>query len=145
MDVRAAALIPVVRSAGDEMFQSETVTLLNDMCLFAPATLLDPGLVWEEFDKRTARVSFTNGGVAVRAELTFHEAGELIDFVSDDRYWVWADGKNALRRRWSTPVHAYRSYGPMRLIAAGEGRWNTPDGSFAYVELEVDDVVYNVR
>ena len=70
MDIRAAAVIPVVRLDGEEMLQSETVTLLNDMCLFAPAALLDPGLVWEEADTRSARVCFSNAGRTVRAELT---------------------------------------------------------------------------
>ena len=36
MRVKAAALVPVADAAGPEMDQSETVTLFNDMCLFAP-------------------------------------------------------------------------------------------------------------
>jgi hypothetical protein len=145
MDVRAASVVPVVRLAGEEMLRSETVTLLNDMCLFAPATLLDPGLVWEEADARSARVCFSNAGNTVRAELTFNEAGELIDFMSDDRYQASSDGKSMTRVRWSTPVRGYRAFGPVRLGALGEARWHTADGSYAYIELELDDVEYNVR
>ena len=145
MDIKAAALIPVVHAAGDKLFQSETVTLLNDMCLFAPAALLDPALVWEEVDTHAARVSFTNAGVTVRALLRFNDLGELIDFVSDDRSQASTDGTRMVRRGWSTPVKGYRAFGPMRLIAVGEGRWHTCDGSFAYIELEVDDVAYNAR
>lgn len=145
MLIKAAFLVPVARMTGDEMFQSETVTFLNDMCLFAPATLLDPALVWEEADAHTARVSFTNNGRTVRAELTFSRTGELIDFVSDDRYQASPGGTHATRRRWSTPVTRYGAFGPMRLTAAGEGRWHGIDGSFAYIELQVDDVAYNVH
>jgi hypothetical protein len=144
MNIRAAGLVSVVHATGRQLFQSETVTLLNDMCLFAPATLLDPALVWEEFDVRSARVAFTNAGVTVRAELTFNTAGELIDFVSDDRYQLSSDGRQATLCRWSTPVTRYREFGPVHLIAAGEGRWHPSDGSFAYIELEVDEVEYNV-
>ena len=144
MDIRAAGLVPVVHDASDELLQSETVTLLNDMCLFAPAALLDPALAWEDIDSRPVRVTFTTAGVTVRALLTFNDAGELIDFVSDDRYQASPDGRRMTRRRWSTPVTGYRRFGPMRLIATGEARWHTPDGSFAYIELEVDDVAYNV-
>jgi hypothetical protein len=145
MDVRAAGVIPIVRTSGPEMFQSETVTMLNDMCLFAPATLIDPALVWEEADRHSVRVSFTNRGVTVRAELTFNHGGELIDFASDDRYQASADGRQQRRRRWSTPVIAYRTFGPMRLIASGEGRWHAAEGSFVYLEVEIDDIVYNLR
>jgi hypothetical protein len=144
MDIKAAAIVPVVHATGNEMFQSETVTLLNDMCLFAPATLLDPALAWEDVDSRHVRVTFTNAGVAVRALLTFNDAGELINFVSDDRYQASPDGRRMTRLRWSTPVTEYRRFGPMHLISTGEGRWHMPDRPFAYIELEVDDVAYNV-
>ena len=144
MHIKLAGLVTVAHVTGAQLFQSETVTLLNDICLFAPAALVDPALVWEEADVRTARVSFTNAGVTVRAELTFNAAGELTDFVSDDRYQATPDGRRATRRRWSTPVKAYRRFGAAHLIAVGEGRWHTPEGSFAYVELEVDEVSANV-
>jgi hypothetical protein len=144
MDIKVAGLVPVAHAAGDEMLQSETVTLLNDMCLFAPATLLDPALAWEGIDSRHVRVTFTNDGVSVRALLTFNDAGELIDFASDDRYQASPDGRRMTQLRWSTPVTGYRRFGPMHLISTGEGRWHMPDGSFAYIELEVDDVAYNV-
>jgi hypothetical protein len=32
------------------------------MCLLAPATLIDPAIVWEAVDDRTARASFANAG-----------------------------------------------------------------------------------
>ena len=144
MDIKVAGLVRVAHAAGDELLQSETVTLLNDMCLFAPAALLDPALAWEDVDSRQVQVTFSNAGVTVRALLMFNEAGALIDFVSDDRYQTSPDGTRMTRLRWSTPVTGYRRFGPMHLIATGEGRWHMPDGSFAYVELEVDDVAYNV-
>lgn len=144
MDIRAAGLLPIVNLTGAEMFQSETVTFLNDMCLFAPATLLDPVIVWEELDGRV-RVRFTNAGVAVWADLFFHSSGELIDFVSEDRYRASSDGTRLTKLRWSTPVKPYRPFGPLRLGSGGEARWHTANGSFAYAELELDDVEYNVR
>jgi hypothetical protein len=144
MDIRVAGLLPIVNLTGAEMLQSESVTFLNDMCLFAPATLLDPVLVWEELDGRV-RVRFANAGVAVWADLFFNSSGELIDFVSDDRYRASSDGTRMTRLRWSTPVGPYRPFGPLRLGSGGEARWHTPNGSFAYIELELDDVEYNVR
>ena len=38
MRVKAAALVSVAEASGPEMDQSETVTLFNDMCMFAPAS-----------------------------------------------------------------------------------------------------------
>jgi len=144
MRVKAAALIPVVDASGPEMNQGETVTMLNDMCVMAPATLIDPAIVWEPVDARTARARFTNAGQTIRAELTFSEAGELANFWSDDRYQSSPDGTTMRRVRWSTPLADYRSFGPVRLASRGEGRWHEPR-EYTYIELTLDDVQYNVR
>ena len=145
MRIKAGALVPVVDVSGDEMLQGETVTMFNDMCVMAPATLISPAIVWETVDDRTVRARFTNVGRTIRAELSFNDAGELIDFWSDDRYQTAPDGKTMRKLRWSTPVGGYRSFGRVRLAATGEARWHEPDGAYAYIELELDAVDYNVQ
>jgi hypothetical protein len=145
MTVKAAALVPVVDVSGNEMNQGETVTMFNDMCVMAPATLIDPAIVWEPVDAHTARARFTNAGQTIRAELSFNEAGELTNFWSDDRYQTSPDGKTVKKVRWSTPLARYRSFGPMHLASGGEGRWHEPGREYAYIELTLDEVQYNVR
>ena len=145
MRVKAAALMPVVDVSGNEMSQGETVTMFNDMCVMAPATLISPTIVWEPVDALTARASFTNAGHTIRAELSFNEAGELTNFWSDDRYQTSPDGKRVKKVRWSTPLGPYRSFGPVRLASGGEGRWHEPGGEYAYIELTIDDVQYDLR
>jgi uncharacterized protein DUF6544 len=84
MKVKAAALITVADASGAEMDQAETVTLFNDMCVMAPAVLINP-------------------------------------------------------------LTGYRSFGRVRLSLAGEGRWHEPEGEYAYIDLILDDISYNVR
>jgi Family of unknown function (DUF6544) len=100
--------------------------------------------VWEPVDARTARASFTNAGHTIRAELSFNEAGELTNFWSDDRYQTSPDGKSVKKVRWSTPLTGYRSFGRVRLASGGEARWHDASGDYAYIELTLDDVQYNV-
>jgi hypothetical protein len=145
MRIKAAALVPVVDVSGDEMNQGETVTMFNDMCVMAPATLINPAITWERVGEFTARASFTNAGHTIRAELSFKQTGELTNFWSDDRYQTSSDGKGARKIRWSTPLGSYRSFGQARLASGGEGRWHEPGGEYAYIELTIDDVQYNVR
>lgn len=145
MRVKAAALVPVVDVSGKEMHQGETVTMFNDMCVMAPAALISPAIVWEPVDARTARARFTNAGYTIRAELWFSEAGELTNFWSDDRYQTSPDGKTVKKVRWSTPLGRYRSFGPVRLASGGEGRWHEPGQEYAYIELTIDEVQYNVH
>jgi len=124
--------------------QSETVTLLNDMCILAPATLIDPHIEWQNVDARTVCARFTNGAYAISATLYFGEDGLLANFVSDDRLRASPDGRTFARLRFSTPVRNYREYGATRLAAHGEARWTLPQDEFIYGECDVQDVVYNV-
>jgi hypothetical protein len=144
MRVKAAALVPVVEASGDEMARSETVTLFNDMCVLAPATLVDPRIDWTTLDGGTVRATFTNAGHTIQADLSFNDAGELVDFHSDDRSRASDDGRSFARTHWSTPLGAYRSFAGGRLASGGEARWRDADSEFAYIELAFDDVRYNV-
>jgi hypothetical protein len=47
--------------------------------------------------------------------------------------------------RWSTPISGYRSFGRVRLGSGGEGRWHLPGGEYAYIQLAIDTVEYNVQ
>ncbi len=145
MRVKAAALVSVVDVSGREMTRGETVTMFNDMCVMAPATLIDPAIAWEPVDTRTARASFTNAGHTIRAELSFNDAGELTNFRSGDRYQTSPDGRTVKRMPWSTPLGRYRTFGAVRLASSGEGRWHEPGSEYAYIELTIDDVQYNIR
>ena len=142
--VRLASLIKVVDARGPQMTQGETVTLLNDMCLLAPATLIDPRLSWEELDERSVRVRFTNAGHTISAVLLFAPAGELVDFASDDRY-ATTDGKTYKRMRWSTPVRAWGSVDGLMLPVRAEAAWGDEGAEAAYARFDILEAEYNVR
>lgn len=143
MRVRVASLFTVVDARGPEMNQGETVTMLNDRCVLAPATLLDPAIRWDELDPLRVKATFANAGNTVSAELRFDAAGELTNFASDDRFRS-SDGKTYERLRWTTPVREYRDYGGRRVAALGEAAWTTPEGEQPYGRYELLDIAYNV-
>jgi len=68
-----------------------------------------------------------------------------VNFFSDDRGAISADGRTVTKMRWSTPVKAYATFGGHRLTTGGEGVWDAPDGEYSYIRLEVISVEYNVR
>jgi hypothetical protein len=144
MRVKAASLVQVVDSKGPDMDRAETVTLFNDLCVFAPAALVDRNIRWEPVDTRSLRAFYTNAGHTVSAELFFNEAGELIDFRSDDRLQSSPDGKTFTRTRWSTPVSGYRAFGPRRVSVHGEARWHPVGGEFTYGKFELEEIEYNL-
>jgi hypothetical protein len=144
MRIKPLGVFTVVDVAGPEMDQAESVTLFNDMCIMAPATLIDPAVTWEPVDARTAKARFTHAGHTIAATLFFDDEGLLRNFVSDDRFAL-TDGKTLHAWRFSTPIQEYRGYGVFRLASRGEARWHPPTGEYVYGEFEMLDIAYNVR
>lgn len=143
MQVKVVGLVPMVDARGDVMDRSETVTLLNDMCLLAPGTLLEPAIAWEPIDALTVRARLTNEGHTVTATLFFDEHGRLTNFESNDRSRLSPDGKTFTQLPFSTPVTGYRAFGATQLGARGDARYRLPEGPFTYGEFEIVDVAYN--
>lgn len=131
MRVRLAGLVNVVDVGGPELTRTETVTILNDLCFFAPSRMIDPRMTWAEIDDSRARVAFTLGPNTVSAELVFNAAGELVDFISDDRGALEKDGTLRILR-WTTPMSNYREFGGWRLASEGDAIWHRPEGPFTY-------------
>lgn len=144
MRVKLLSLFPVVDAGGTEFTRTETVTLLNDMCIMAPATLVDPAIRWKQLDARSVEATYTNGPHTIRAVLVFDDAGALVNFWSDDRPALAADGITFVPQRWSTPVGDYRTNGPVRLASRGEGRYAPATGEYAYVQFDHLDVSYDL-
>jgi hypothetical protein len=144
MQIKLASLLQVVDAKGPEMNRGETVTLFNDMCLLAPATLIDKGRIqWEADGPLAARARFTHRGNTIRAQLSFNQDGELIDFVSSDRF-MSDDGKTFKSYPWSTPVRSYREFDGRKVASYGEVVWHTPEGDFTYGKFNLAEVKYNL-
>ena len=142
--VRVANLFNIVDISGKELTSAETVTLLNDICIFVPAALIDNRLKWEEIDSLSTKVMLENGQFNVSAFLYFNTQGELINFVSDDRSALQDDG--TLRKaRWSTPIKDYREIGGRKIPTYGETIWNYPEGDFTYGTFNLKNIRYNCK
>jgi hypothetical protein len=146
MRIRVAGVLPVADASGPQMTEGETVTLFNDMCMLAPATLVDAPVTWAPLDGRRVKATFTNAGKTISAVLSFDEAGDLTGFVSEDRYQS-ADGKTYARFPWSTPLGGYRDFGVARLAALGDAIWIEPPprGEWTYGHFVLEEIAYNER
>ena len=142
MHVSVASAFPIVHARGKKMTQAETVTLFNDMCLLAPATLIDTSIRWEPIDSLHVGAKFTNRAISISALLSFNQAGEMTNFVSGDRY-LSADGITYEQYPWSTPAKDYRDFGGTRIAAYGEAIWHTPRGEYVYAKFDLKELEYN--
>jgi hypothetical protein len=140
MDIRLFGIIPVNRQSGKEMDYSETVTLFNDMCLMAPASLIDKRISWEAIDSNSVKAVFTNGDISISAKLYFNDQGQLVNFVSNDRYAI-AEMK---KYPFSTPVHEYKNTGGVNVLYQGDAVWEYPNEKFVYGKFTLKSIEYNV-
>ncbi len=122
---------------------SETVTFFNDMCCLAPATLIDERIQWLETNGNKVHASFTNNCITISAWLHFNEEGELINFISEDRYAT--EGKKLIRLPWSTPLKEYKEFDNRKVAFYADAVYTYPDGDFAYGNFHVESIEYNVQ
>jgi hypothetical protein len=144
MIIKMLGLFTVADAKGPEMNQGETVTLFNDMCLMAPATLIDKNILWESVDSLTVKAKFINGNITIGATLFFNEKGELINFVSSDRFET-KDGKTYKNYPWKTPVMEYKIINGYLLALGGQAIYEHPDGDFCYGEFIIKNIEYNCK
>jgi hypothetical protein len=144
MTVRMASLFNGVDVHSDALARTETVTLLNDLCIYAPSWFTDPRLAWQSVDDRHADVVFTQGPHRVSARLEFNDAGELVNFISEDRGALQKDGSLRLLR-WSTPMREYREFEGRRVATRGEAIFHYPEGDFVYGRFALRQIGFDVR
>ncbi|MGE5631125.1 MAG: DUF6544 family protein [Caulobacteraceae bacterium] len=142
MLVKLAGLLTVADGKGEKMNEGETVTVFNDMCMLAPASLMDKRIQWEAVDQSTVKATFNNNGIKVSAVLTFNDKGELVRFVSEDRYYS-PTGKTYQKVRWTTPAYEYKDYNGIRISSGGEAIWSFPEGDYCYAKMNIKEIEYN--
>ena len=140
MLIKVLSLFPVINISKNEMYPTETVTYFNDLCLFAPAALIDKKIQWELINSTTVKAIFTNENTTISAILYFNETGQLIDFVSNDRYSI-SDMKTY---PFSTPAKNYKVINGYNLPTYGEAIWHYPDGEFVYGKFNIKSIEFNV-
>ncbi|MEO9870607.1 DUF6544 family protein [Ekhidna sp.] len=138
MQVRVMALFPVMDEEGETLFKAETVTFLNDLCILAPAALINENISWKVINDTTAEATLTNKGISVSATLHFNKDGQLVNFVSEDRYDL-----DRRKYRYSTPISDYKNFNGYHLPSYGEAIWHYPDGEFVYGEFNIQEINYN--
>lgn len=139
--VRIASLIPMVNKSGPGITHDETVTLMNDVLVLAPAAVLDLPFTFEPIDERSLRATFRNAGFEVSATLTFDAAGELVGFGSADRSHD-REGGPAI---WSTPISAYATVDGIRAGTHGDANWIDATGEWTYGRFVIRSLAYNVE
>jgi hypothetical protein len=85
-----------------------------------------------------------NNEITISAILSFNNQGELINFISDDRYQIKSETDRNLVR-FSTPVSNYVEHKGRKYPSYGEAIWNLPEGNLTYGQFNTKEVEYNAK
>jgi hypothetical protein len=144
MDIRLLGLIKVQYMDGKEMGISETVTFFNDICVMAPAALIDHRIKWIKTEENRILAEFTDSGITISAWLYFGPNGELVNFISNDRYAF--KGKNQMEKfTWQTPLRNYQEMNGTKISTEAELIYEYPEGDFCYGKFEMTALQYNSK
>jgi len=141
MKIKLLGLFTVVDAKGTEMNIGETVTVFNDMCVMAPASLIDKNIEWQVIDSLTMHAKYTNGNISISATLFFDNDGRLVNFVSNDRC-EYSDGVFK-RFPWETPISEYKKINGYNLPWKAKLIYKHPDEDLVYGEFELVTIEYN--
>jgi hypothetical protein len=140
MRMRLLSLFPVVDARGPEVDLSALIIFINDMVMW-PTAFLSDYIHWEPLDAMSARAQVTLHDRQFSAVLRFNNIGELVDFITEERYR--SVGKANLQTKWSTPLRCYREVNGLRIPSEGDAIWHLPEGDFSYIQLEIGEVRYD--
>ena len=140
-NIKLLSIFPIVSDSSELLKKAETVTLFNDMCIMAPATLIAGNIQWKEVDENKAIAHFTNDGITISTKLFIDNDGALIKFHSDDRIDI--NGKKAYG--FSTPISGYKKQNGYMMPTYGEAIWHYPEGEFVHGEFDIQTITYNVK
>lgn len=144
MDIRLFSLFKVQYQSGMEMNIAETVTFFNDMCVMAPGSLIDPRVNWLETEKDRVKAKFVNGSISITAWLYFNEQGQLVNFISEDRFASNEDG-TLQKLNWMTPMKDYKEFHDIKLSSYADAIYKYPDRDLCYGIFQTKSVDYNLK
>ncbi len=139
MDIRLFSLFRVQYFDGAEMNTAETVTFFNDLCIMAPAALIDKRIEWEEVNAHATKARFTVNNHTINATLFFNNEGALIDFESFDRF----NTQENKCMRWTTPIKAYTEINGYKLASDADLVYSYPGQEFVYGRFKMKQILYN--
>jgi hypothetical protein len=137
MLIRLLSIFPVVDVRGPEVDMSALIIFVNDMVMW-PTAFMSDYIHWEPLDAMASRLQVTLHRKQFSAVLRFNDIGELVDFITEDRYR--SVGKAHQQTKWSTPLRRYREVNNLCIPTEGDAIWHLPGGEFPYIQVAIGEV-----
>ncbi len=142
MFIKLLSTITVADATGSEMDISSLIRFLSETPWFPTALLPSDYIEWKEVDSNSAQAVIKDNGYTASGIFTFNEKGEIIKFVTNDRY-MEVDGKY-FKEQWGGYYRNYQEINGMKIPIEAEVEWNLSDRDLQYVKLKITDIQYNI-
>lgn len=139
MWIKLLSTFTIENAIGEHMDNATLMRYLNEMVWF-PTAYLGDNMAWEAINDSSARVSITDRGRTVSAEVFFNDKGEMINFKAP-RFCSYTK-KDEI---WTTPFRDYKEIDGLRIPTGGEGVWKLESGDYEYIRLDITNIEYNVN
>lgn len=142
MLIKLLSTITLADATGNEIDVSSLIRFLSEAVWFPTALLPGDYLEWNKIDTNTARAIIKYESYTASGVFTFNEKGEIIKFVSNDRY-MESDGKY-YQQQWTGYYRNYQEIEGIKIPTEGEVEWNLPDRNLPYARLKITEIQYNI-
>lgn len=143
MLIKLLNIIKVADAKGKEMDESALVTILSE-ALLIPTYALQDYIEWTTIDSNTAKAVIRYNISEVSGLFYFSDQGELIRFVTDDRYYS-ERGTEYKKIKWSVVAGKYIEKNGIRFPTDIKVIWHTEKGDFEYFKGTIADIKYNIK
>ncbi len=137
IQIKLYSLFKIAEIKGREMEQSGLVAFLNDMPLF-PTAFLSKSITWVSWNSTSAKALITNNGIAVTGTFFFSENGEIVYFISSDKYR--ANGKKLEKTMWSVTYAKYKDINDLMIPTEYVATWNLDSGDLEYARFKLKEI-----
>ncbi len=137
---KLAALFTVFDIQGEKLNQGAMIRYLSEMIWF-PTAFLGENITWRSVDSHSAEVQLIDANNTVSGRLFFDDEGKPTNFTAM-RYRE-IEGDFSLDA-WSTPITKYGKFGGLNLPTQGQAIWNLHSGDLMYIDLEIEEIKYNM-
>jgi hypothetical protein len=141
MLINALAWVPVVQAQGPEINQGALLRYLAEMIWF-PSSALRPWIRWSEIDAHSAQAHLKWGELEVAAVFHFNAQGDF-DSLDALRYFERKTGATLENWKIKATPHSLHTFGGLQIPSQYTVSWLLKEGDFAWLKLEISDLVYN--
>ncbi|HEX2944977.1 MAG TPA: DUF6544 family protein [Clostridia bacterium] len=138
-----AKVITLFDQSGPEFNMSSLVNCLAESLLVPNAALQDY-IKWVSIDDTHAKGIISYYGLTAEGIFTFDTEGRMLNFTTDDRINVSADGKFQ-NVKWSVGCEDYKDIGGIMFPSHLKAIWNYDSGDLLYFDGRDISVEYDIK